>query len=257
MSTLVRGVFIVGAKRTAFGAFGGKLKDTSSIELGEIASRAALDAAKVAPELIDSVAVGNVIQVSSKNGSYISRHMALRVGVPNHVPCLTLNRLCGSGFQAVVTGAQDICLRDSEIVLAAASENMSQAPFIVRDSRFGVRFGQAPTMECALWSALTDWHIGLPMGITAENLAEKYGLTREDCDKFSLISQQRWKAAQDSGKFKDEIVPIMFKNRKTGIDEPFQVDEHPKPATTLETLAKLPSVFKKGGTVTAGSGMYN
>lgn len=132
MSSLLRGIFIVGGKRTAFGTLGGKLKDTSSVELAEIASKAALQAANVNPEMIDSVTTGNVIQASSSNGIYVSRHTALRVGIPIQVPCLTVNRLCGSGFQAVVTATQDISLRESEIVLAVATENMSQSPFIIR-----------------------------------------------------------------------------------------------------------------------------
>ncbi|RWS05627.1 3-ketoacyl-CoA thiolase: mitochondrial-like protein, partial [Dinothrombium tinctorium] len=197
MSTLLRGVFIVGAKRTAFGAFGGKLKDTTSVHLGEAAAKAALQAANVTPDLVDSVVVGNVGQSSAINGPYISRHVALRAGVPNHVPCLTVNRLCGSGFQAMVTGAQDICLRDSEIALTVGSENMSEAPFLIRGSRFGVKFSQTPQIECSLWSTLTDHHVKMPMGITAENLAEKYNITREECDKFALRSQQNWKKAND------------------------------------------------------------
>lgn len=253
MSSLLRGVFVVGAKRTAFGSFGGRLKDTSSVELGEIASKAALEQAGLKAELVDSVTVGNVIQVSSKNGPYIARHVGLRTGIRQDVPCLTVNRLCGSGFQAVVNSAQDIVLRDAEISLAAASENMSQTPFLLRDARFGVKFSQAPPLECGIWGTLTDAHINLPMGITAENLAEKYGITREECDAFALRSQQNWKRAVDEGRFKAEMVGIPFKNRKTGQIEVFEVDEHPKPKSTLESLAKLQAVFKKNGTVTAGN----
>lgn len=132
MSSLLRGVFVIGAKRTAIGAYGGKLKDTTSVELGEICAKAALEQAKINPELVDSVVVGNIGQSSSNDGPYISRHVALRAGLPISVPCLTVNRLCGSGFQSVVNAAQDICLRDSEIALAGASENMSQAPFLMR-----------------------------------------------------------------------------------------------------------------------------
>lgn len=198
--SLVRGVFIVGAKRTAFGAFGGRLKDTSSVELGEIASKAALEQAGLRADQIDSVTLGNVIQVSSVNGPYIARHVGLRVGIRQNVPCLTVNRLCGSGFQAIVTAAQEICLRDAEIALAAASENMSQTPFLLRDARFGVKFSQAPPLECALWATLTDHHIKTPMGVTAENLSEKYGLTREECDAFALKSQKNWKRAVDEGR---------------------------------------------------------
>jgi len=253
MSSLLRGVFIVGARRTAIGTFGGRLKDTTSIELADIATRQALEDSKVNPELVDSVTVGNVIQISSPNGPYIARHVGLRVGIRTDVPCLTVNRLCGSGLQAVVNAAQDICLRDAEISIAASSESMSQAPFLMRNSRFGVKFSQAPNVECSIWSTLTDYHINTPMGITAENLAEKYKISRRDCDEFALLSQKRWKAAQDAGKFKSEIVPIPFKNKKTGNVDLFEVDEHPKPQTTIESLSKLPAVFKKDGTVTAGN----
>jgi len=251
--SLLRGVFVVGAKRTAIGTFGGSLKNTTSVELADIATKAALESAKVDPQLVDSVTVGNVIQISSPAGPYISRHLGLRVGVRTDVPCLTVNRLCGSGLQAVVNSAQDICLRDAEISIAASSESMSQAPFLVRDARFGVKFSQTPNLECSIWSTLTDHHIKTPMGITAENLAEKYNISREDCDQFALLSQSRWKQANDAGKFKSEIVPIPFKNKKTGNVDLFEVDEHPKPATKIENLSKLQAVFKKGGSVTAGN----
>ena len=251
MSSLLRGVFIVGAKRTAFGSFGGKLSNTTSIELGEVASKAAIESAGISPELIDSVSLGSVITVSSTDGPYVARHVGLRVGVKETTPCLTLNRLCGSGFQAVVTAAQDICLRDAEIALAAASENMSLTPFLLRGARFGVKFSQTPPLECGLWSTLTDVHIKTPMGLTAENLAAKYNLTRLECDEFALKSQQNWKRAQAEGRFKAEMAPVMIKGKKG--PESFEVDEHPRPQTTMESLAKLPPVFKKDGTVTAGN----
>lgn len=164
---------------------------------------------------------------------------------------MTVNRLCGSGFQATVNAAQDIVLRDSEIALAVGTESMSQAPFVVRGARFGVKFSQTPEMECSLWSALTDWHARIPMAITAENLAEKYSISREDCDNFALLSQKRWADAQKNGKFKNEIVPVMVKVK--GKEVAFDVDEHPKPATTMEILSKLPTAFKKNGVVTAGN----
>ena len=181
------------------------------------------------------------------------RHVGLRVGVRESTPCLTVNRLCGSGFQSVVTAANDICLRDSEIALAASSENMSQTPFLLRGARFGVKFTQTPLLECGLWSTLTDQHIKTPMGITAENLAAKYNISREDCDKFALKSQQNWVRAAEEGRFKGEMVPIIFKNKKTGQDEPFELDEAVRPKTTMESLGKLAPVFKKDGTVTAGN----
>lgn len=251
MSSLVRGVFIVGCKRTPFGTFGGKLKDVGSVDMGKLAAQAAITASKVDIQSIDSVTVGNIIQDSQKNGAYISRHVALGVGCKIETPCLTVNRLCGSGFQAVVNSTQDIVLRDAEISLAVGTESMSQAPFIMRDARFGTKFGQTPVVECALWSSVTDWYVKLPMGITAENLAVKYNITREDCDKYSLATQQRWGEAQKSGKFKDEIVPVPIKVK--GKEVMFEVDEHPRPDVTLEQLARLPTVFKKDGVVTAGN----
>lgn len=250
MSCLTRGVFIVGAKRTPFGAFGGRLKDIDSTELGRIASVAALEQANVTPDQVDSVICGAVSQISSKNGPYISRHIGLRVGVKLETPCLTINRLCGSGFQSLVTGSQEICLDDADIVLAVGSENMSLSPFIQRGCRFGVKFTETPTLECSLWSTLTDWNINTPMGVTAENLAKKYGLTRQDVDEYALMSQTRWKAAQGGGKFNSEMAPIKLMERRKEVT--MEVDEHPKD-TTLESLGKLRPSFAKDGVSTAGN----
>lgn len=250
MACLTRGVFIVGAKRTPFGTFGGRLKDVDSIELARIASSAALEQAKLTPDQVDSVICGNVNQISSKNGPYIARHVALKVGVKVETPCLTVNRLCGSGFQSVVTGSQEICLDDADIVLAIGSENMSQSPFVQRNSRFGVKFTQTPTMECSLWSTLTDWHINTPMGITAENLAKKYGLTRKDVDEYALMSQTRWREANAAGRFKDEMAQVKLVERRK---ETFMVvDEHPQ-ETTMDSLSKLRPSFEKEGVSTAGN----
>ncbi|MBN3320915.1 THIM protein, partial [Atractosteus spatula] len=188
---------------------------------------------------------------SSSDAAYIARHVGLRVGVPIPVPALTVNRLCGSGFQSIVNGAQEICLKESEVVLCAGSESMSQAPYAVRNIRFGTKFGVDLKMEDTLWAGLTDLHIKTPMGITAENLAEKYEITREDCDRYAHQTQQRWKAAQDAGHFSAEMTPIEVKTKKG--KQPINQDEHPRPQTTLEQMAKLPTVFKKGGTVTAAN----
>ncbi|XP_032829857.1 3-ketoacyl-CoA thiolase, mitochondrial [Petromyzon marinus] len=247
---LLRGVFVVAAKRTPFGAYGGSLKDLSATDLAEHASRAALAAAKLSPESIDSVIVGNVIQ-SSSDAAYLARHVGLRIGVPIPAPALTLNRLCGSGFQAVISGTQEICVRDAEVVLCSGTENMSQSPYAVRDIRFGTRLGMDLKMEDTLWNGLTDQHIKMPMGITAENLAEKYKLSREDCDRHALQSQQRWLAAHEGGHFKEEMAPIEIKVKKG--KQMMDKDEHPRPTVTLEQLGKLPNVFKKGGAVTAGN----
>lgn len=251
MTALLRGVFVVGAKRTPFGTFGGKLKDITATHLGAIASKAALESSNLKPEQVNSVTFGCVIQASSKDGPYISRHVALRSGVPHSVPCLTVNRLCGSGFQAIVTGSQEICLREAEVVLAGGAENMSQSPYAVRDIRFGTKFGTDYKLEDMLWSSVYDTYIDMPMAITAENLAEKYKISREKCDEFALLSQQRWKKANDNKRFASEIVPVPIKVK--GKDVMFEVDEHPRPQSTIEALKNLKPVFKKDGTVTAGN----
>ncbi|EDL82882.1 acetyl-Coenzyme A acyltransferase 2 (mitochondrial 3-oxoacyl-Coenzyme A thiolase), isoform CRA_h [Rattus norvegicus] len=190
---LLRGVFIVAAKRTPFGAYGGLLKDFTATDLTEFAARAALSAGKVPPETIDSVIVGNVMQ-SSSDAAYLARHVGLRVGVPTETGALTLNRLCGSGFQSIVSGCQEICSKDAEVVLCGGTESMSQSPYSVRNVRFGTKFGLDLKLEDTLWAGLTDQHVKLPMGMTAENLAAKYNISREDCDRYALQSQQRWKA---------------------------------------------------------------
>jgi len=248
--SVARGVFVVAAKRTAFGAYGGKVKDMTSTDLQEVASRAAMEAGGVSAELIDSVCVGNVIQ-SSADAAYLARHVALRIGCKLDTPSLTINRLCGSGFQSIVNGAQEIMLGDSAVVMTGGTENMSQAPFAVRNARFGVRLGTDLKMEDTLWAGLTDLHIKTPMGVTAENLAVKYDVSREDCDKFALQTQQRWAAAQAAGAFKDEIAPIEIKTKKGSTS--FEIDEHARPDATIESMTKLPPVFKKGGTVTAAN----
>ncbi|XP_063151899.1 3-ketoacyl-CoA thiolase, mitochondrial [Candoia aspera] len=247
---LLRGVFIVSAKRTPFGAFGSLLKDFTATDLAEIAARSALSAGKVPPEIIDSVIVGNVMQ-SCGDDAYLARHVGLRVGVPIPTPGLTVNRLCGSGFQSIVNGCQEICLGESEVVLCGGSESMSQMPYIVRNVRFGTKLGVDLKLEDTLWAGLTDSHVQIPMGVTAENLAAKYNITREECDRYALKTQQRWKAAHEAGHFKAELAPIEVKVKKG--KQSMEQDEHPRPETTLEQLGKLPTVFKKDGTVTAGN----
>lgn len=250
ISRAVKGVYVIAAKRTPFGTYGGKLMNFSAIELQARAAQAALQSISLSPDLVNSVIVGNVFQ-STSDGAYIARHAALKSGIPVPVPALTVNRLCGSGFQSVVSGSQDIFCGDSQIVLTGGAENMSLAPYAVRNIRFGIRLGTDIVMEDTLWHGLTDEHCKTPMGVTAENLAEKYQITRKQCDEFSILSQRNWKAAHDAGHFKAEIVPITIKGKKG--DEIVDKDEHPRPETTLEGLAKLPAVFKKNGTVTAGS----
>ncbi|XP_055333155.1 3-ketoacyl-CoA thiolase, mitochondrial-like [Paramacrobiotus metropolitanus] len=245
----LKNIFIVGAKRTPFGTFGGKLKDHTSTDLAVVAAKSALETAKVQPEWINTVAVGNVIQ-SSKDAAYVARHTALRCGIPVPVPAVTVNRLCGSGFESIVYGAREIQNGESEIALCGGTENMSQAPFALRNSRFGMKLGEEQKLEDTLWSGLTDQYINTPMGVTAENLAEQYNISRDDVDKFALQSQTRWKNAQAAGVFKEEMAPIVIKTKKG--EETIDKDEHPR-ETSPESLKKLPPVFKKNGTVTAGN----
>jgi len=240
----------VGAKRTPFGAYGGKLKDKTPVDLQEIASRAALTAANVKPEIVDSVVVGNVISAASPDTAYLARHVLLRCGIPEGRPAYNVNRLCGSGFQSIVNGAQEIMLGESEIVLAGGVDNMSMTPHALRGIRFGVRLGLDVQAEDSLWVTLTDRHCNLPMGMTAENLADKYQITRQDTDNMALKSQTNWKQAQEGGRFTEEMAGVKIKVK--GKEDVLTVDEHPR-LTTPESLAKLPAVFKKNGTVTAGS----
>lgn len=246
-----KGIFVVAGKRTPFGTFGGTLKSFTPIALQVAASKAALASASIDPEIVDSVCVGNVISGASKDACYMARHVALQTGCRTAIPALTVNRLCGSGFQSILNGIQEILVGDSQVVMTGGTENMSASPYAVRDIRFGTRLGQDPVLEDTLWASLTDHNIATPMGVTAENLAEKYSITRQEVDEFALRSQQKWAEAQKSGLFKEEMAPVEIKTRK-GVKS-FEIDEHPKPETTMESLAKLPSVFKKGGVVTAGS----
>jgi len=243
--------FIVASKRTAFGAFGGKLSNVNAAQLGGHAAKAAL--AQLPENVpIDHTVFGLVSQ-SDSTTPYLARHVGHYAGVPINTPALTVNRLCGSGFQAAVTASQEIKAGDAEVVLTGGTENMSMSPYTLHGVRFGnTRYGVDLKLADSLAAALTDQvPVPNPMGITAENLAEKYGITREQCDQFALQSQQRWAKGQEEGAFKDEIVPIEIKSKK-GVDV-FDTDEHPRPQVNMQTLAKLSPVFKKDGTVTAGN----
>jgi acetyl-CoA C-acetyltransferase/acetyl-CoA acyltransferase 2 len=252
MAKLTREIVIVGAKRTAFGTMGGALKGMSATDLAVHAAKAALAQSGVAASDVSHVIVGNVMQTSA-DAIYCARHVGLRAGLPVEVPALTVNRLCGSGFEAIVRGAHEILLGDAEAVLVGGTENMSQAPHILRGGRDGFAFGKAPGLEDSLWSALTDSYCNAPMAITAESLATKYGISREQVDEFALLSQQRWAKANEEGAFKDEIAPIELPGKKGAPPVSFAIDEHPRSKTTKETLAKLAPVFKKDGVVTAGN----
>lgn len=243
-------IVIVSAKRTPIGTLQGALKSLSANELGAIAARAALAEAKVDASKVDHVVVGNVLQ-SSADAIYCARHIGLYAGVPITTPALTLNRLCGSGFEAVVEGARQLMLGEATLVLAGGTENMSQAPHVLRGGRDGWAYGRSPQLEDSLAAALTDSYCKTPMGITAENLAALHGLTREDCDAFAKLSQERYGKAQAEGRFAAEITPVEIVTKK-GTTK-VEVDEHPRPNVTAEALAKLQPVFKKDGVVTAGN----
>ncbi|MBI5034143.1 MAG: acetyl-CoA C-acetyltransferase [Chloroflexi bacterium] len=237
--------------RTGFGSFGGSLKDLSATDLGVIAAKCALERSKVDPAWIDHTVFGNVVQTSG-DAIYLARHIGLKSGVPIEKPALTLNRLCGSGQEAIVTGARMILNGEADFVLAGGTESMSQAPHIVRGARWGIGFGANTQFEDMLWTALVDSYTGLPMAITAEKLAEQYHITREEQDRFSLASQQNAKKAWDENRLQEEIVPIPLKDRKGNVTN-FAKDEIIRGDATMEGLAKLPARFKKEGTVTAGN----
>jgi acetyl-CoA acetyltransferase family protein len=250
MKKLSKEIWIVGAKRTAFGEFSQSFKDISAIDLAVISSKAAIAQSGLNADEIDQVILGNV-QQTSKDAIYGARHVGLKCGIPIDRPALTLNRLCGSGFQAVISAAEQILLGEAKAVVAAGSENMSQAPHAVWGLRDGgAKFGKPPEMVDTLFTALHDTYAGSPMGMTAEKLGAQYGITREQCDALAARSQQRWAACWEAGGFKDEIAPVEIQERK-GV-KIVDKDEHPR-ISTMEQLAKLPPVFKKDGLVTAAN----
>ncbi len=245
-------IVVLGGARTPFGKFGGSFKDTSATDLGVSAAKGALAASGVQPELVQHVVFGNVIQ-SSRDAAYLARHVALLSGMPTTTPGLTLNRLCGSGMEAIIEAARMIRSGEADIVMAGGTENMSMAPLVSRSARWGAGLGDGLTLEDSLWQGLTDSYVNMPMAITAENVAQKYGVGREEQDALALASQQRAVAAWKEGRFADEVVATQGKD---GRGRPFTVttDEHIRPETTAEGLAKLPARFiPTGGTVTAGN----
>ena len=246
---MTQSVFIIGGARTPMTEYVGALKDISALELGAIASRGAFEKTGVRPDWIDDVVFGNVLQTSA-DAHYGARHVALKAGVPIEVPALTVNRLCGSGIQAAISGAQDIRLGEAHLVLTGGCESMSQAPHVIRGLRNGLRLGQGK-LEDTLYECLLDTMCGLFMAQTAENCARQYDISRAAQDAYALRSQQRAAAAWQEGRFADEVVPVEVKGRKgtTRVER----DDHMRPDTTLEDLAKLPAAFSKDGTVTAGN----
>jgi acetyl-CoA acetyltransferase family protein len=241
-------VVIINGARTPFGRFGGGLKDVSAIQLGVIAVKAALERSQIEAAQAEQIIMGNVVQ-SGKDPIYLARHVGIYSGMPIEAPALTVNRLCGSGLEAVVQAAQLIQLGEAEIVVAGGTENMSQIPYIMPDARWGYRMGHSQVIDL-MTQSLIDGCTGEGMAITAENLSEKYAISREEQDAFSVRSQQLAGQAQKSGRLAQEIVPVELKDKKQTVIEH---DEHLRPETTVEQLAKLKAAFKAGGTVTAGN----
>ena len=244
-----REVFVLEGARTAFGAYGGGLAGQTATQLGTVAAIEALRRSGVTSTQVDNVVFGSVIQ-SYNGAAYISRHIALAAGVPESTPALTVNRLCGSGLEAVRTASRDILLGESEVALVGGAESMSQTPYVLSGVRFGTRMGDSVATDM-LNQVLTDSYTHLPMGVTAENLAERYGIDRETQDEFALLSHQRSAAARNSGRLAEEIVPVRVETRK-GVVE-VAADEHIRPDSSLDRLAQLRSAFKTPGTVTAGN----
>jgi acetyl-CoA acetyltransferase family protein len=246
---MTKDVFILGGKRTPMGEYVGVLKDISAIDLGVVAARGALEATGVKPDEIDHTVIGNALQTSG-DAIYGARHVALKAGVPFDRPALTVNRLCGSGIQSIVSGAHMIQLDEAQTCLVGGMESMSQAPHVIRGARSGFALGQGK-LEDSLMVALLDTYCNTPMAGTAENLARKFEISREEQDKYALRSQQEAKRAKDAGFFAEEIVPVEVKSRKGSVQ--VNEDDHPRPETTLEGLAKLRPAFAQDGFVTAGN----
>jgi acetyl-CoA acetyltransferase family protein len=242
-------VVIVAGARTPMARYTGSFSEVSAIELGALASKAAMERSGVAPGDFDHAIFGNVLQTSS-DAIYGARHVALKAGLKVESPAVTVNRLCGSGIEAIAQAAQRLLLGEATMVLAGGMENMTQAPFVIRGARTGLKLGGG-ALEDFLFAGLTDTYCGLPMAMTAEKLAEQAGITRKDSDAYALRSQQAADAAYKAGYYKEEVVPVEVKQgRKTLL---VSEDDHRRPETTMETLEKLPPSFKKDGVVTAGN----
>jgi len=245
-------VVILSAARTPFGTFGGSLRDMSAVDLTAVAAQAALERAGITPQDVGHVIFGNVIQ-STTDTVYFARHVGLKAGCPIEVPGLTVNRLCGSGFQAIVSGAHELIVGDADVCLVGGGESMSTVPHAARGLRWGLSYGASPKLEDLLFEGLTDAYCQTPMGVTAENLESSYHFGRQAADEFALRSQQNTRDAWASGLIGDEIVPVQVLDRKSRQTVPFARDEHARPDSTLDSLAKLRPVFKPDGVVTAGN----
>jgi len=243
-------VVIVSAVRTPIGNFGGALKGISAVDLGSLAIKEALKRADVAPALVDEVYMGCILQAGLGQG--VARQASVNAGIPVEKPATTINMLCGSGLRTISLAAQTILTGDNDIVVAGGTENMSQAPYVSNQTRWGAKMGDVKMVDTMINDALTDAFNEYHMGITAENLAAKYSITREEQDNFAALSQNKAEKAQAEGKFKDEIVPVTIPQRKKD-DIIFDTDEFIKPGITPDKLGKLRPAFKKDGSVTAGN----
>ncbi len=245
----MKDVYLVSCCRTAIGSFGGTLKDVPAAQLGSIVAKAALERAGLAPENLDEVMFGCVL--TAGQGQNVARQVAIGAGIPIEVPAYTIGMVCGSGMKAVIEGARAIKAGDADVILAGGTENMSAAPYAMPAARFGARMNNTKMIDTmvndGLWEVFNNYH----MGITAENVCDQWGITREELDAFALSSQQKTEAAQNAGKFDDEIVPVPVKVKKQVVD--FAKDEFPRAGTTAEALAKLKPAFKADGRVTAGN----
>jgi acetyl-CoA C-acetyltransferase len=243
-------VVIVSAVRTAIGSFGGALKELSAVDIGKIAAAEAIKRAGIDPSMIDEVVIGNVL--SAGQGQNIARQVAIKAGIPETVPAMALSKVCGSGLRAISLAAQTIKAGDNEVVLAGGTESMSNAAYVLKKARFGMKMGHETIIDSmiqdGLWDAFNDYH----MGITAENIAREWNITRQMQDEFAAQSQKRAKEAIQSGRFKDEIVPVIMPQRK-GDPIVFDTDEFPRFGTTAQTLSKLKPAFQPEGSVTAGN----
>lgn len=245
----MRDVVIVSAARTAIGSFNGALSGVSAVELGAVTIKEAIKRAGITPDMVDETIMGCILQAGQGQG--VARQAAVKAGIPVEKPALTINMICGSGLKAVQLAAQSVMTGESDIVVAGGTENMSQSPYVLRNARNGYRMGHGEVVDTMIHDALTDVFNNYHMGMTAENLAEKYNISREEQDQLAVVSQNKAEAAIKAGKFKDEIVPVVISTRKG--DVVVDTDEYPRMGATIESLAKLKPAFKKDGTVTAGN----
>ncbi|MBA2291338.1 MAG: acetyl-CoA C-acyltransferase [Gemmatimonadales bacterium] len=245
-------IVFASAVRTGFGSFGGTLKELTATDLGVLAAESAVARSGLDPSHIDHAIIGNALQ-TSRDAMYCARHVALRAGLPVETPAVTVNRLCGSGFEAAVQGAHRLLLGEATAVLAGGTESLSQAPHVLRGARWGIRYGAPPPLEDSLFEGLRDAHAGCTMADTAENLAARHGITRAECEEIAIASHARAHAAWHAGVFRDEVIPVPVRDRRTKQDSAWAADEHIRAETSSESLARLPALFREGGTVTAGT----